>query len=43
VTTVPVGTQLAFDGFTVQGETVEGISKWFYTAAGQWFWSGGVK
>ena len=43
VTTVAAGTQLAFDGFTKQGEAVEGNSKWFYTAAGQWFWSGGIK
>jgi N-acetyl-anhydromuramyl-L-alanine amidase AmpD len=43
VKTVDAGTQLAFDGFTTQGETVEGNSKWFYTTIGQWFWSGAVK
>ena len=43
VTTVDPGTTLAFDGYTQQGEAVFGNSKWFYTAANQWFWSGGVK
>jgi N-acetylmuramoyl-L-alanine amidase len=43
VTTVDAGTRLAFDGFTEQGEPVSGNSKWFYTAAGEWFWGGGIK
>jgi hypothetical protein len=43
VTTLDAGSRLAFDGFTEQGEPVSGNSKWFYTADGTWFWSGGVK
>jgi N-acetylmuramoyl-L-alanine amidase len=34
--------QLAFDGFTNEGENVKGNSKWYYTDEGPWFWSGGV-
>jgi N-acetyl-anhydromuramyl-L-alanine amidase AmpD len=40
---VNAGIQLAYDGFTMQGETVNGNGKWFYTEEGNWFWSGGVK
>ncbi|HVU95446.1 MAG TPA: peptidoglycan recognition family protein [Puia sp.] len=43
IATVAAGSTLPFDGYTEQGEPVFGNSKWFYTAAGQWFWSGGVK
>jgi len=43
VTTVDPGAQLAYDGFTVQGEKINGNSKWYYTTEGNWFWSGGVK
>jgi hypothetical protein len=34
--------QLAFDGFTKDGENISGISKWYFTSEGNWFWSGGV-
>lgn len=37
------GLQLAFDGFTMQGQSINGNSKWFFTNEGNWFWSGGVK
>ncbi|MEO8711903.1 MAG: peptidoglycan recognition family protein [Parafilimonas sp.] len=37
------GLQLAFDGFTTQGQSINGNSKWFFTDEGNWFWSGGVK
>jgi N-acetylmuramoyl-L-alanine amidase len=40
---VNAGIQLAFDGFTMQGETINGNGKWYYTNEGNWFWSGGVK
>jgi N-acetyl-anhydromuramyl-L-alanine amidase AmpD len=39
---VPAGIQLAYDGFTANGESVNGNSKWYYTDEGNWFWSGGV-
>ena len=34
--------QLAFDGYTAEGENISGISKWYFTREGNWFWSGGV-
>ena len=37
------GLQLAFDGFTLQGQSINGNSKWYFTDEGNWFWSGGVK
>lgn len=40
---VNAGIQLAYDGFTMQGETVNGNGKWYYTNEGNWFWSGGVR
>jgi len=40
---VNAGIQLAYDGFTMQGEAVSGNGKWYYTNEGNWFWSGGVK
>jgi len=40
---VNAGIQLAFDGFTMQGEELNGNSKWYYTNEGNWFWSGAVK
>ncbi len=43
VSTKDTGMRLAYDGFTTQGESVNGNSKWFYTTEGNWFWSGGVK
>jgi N-acetylmuramoyl-L-alanine amidase len=43
LTTIDAGTRIAFDGYVEQGESVSGNSKWFYTANGTWFWSGGVK
>ena len=43
IATVPSGVQLAFDGYTTQGEPIDGNNKWFYTNEGNWFWSGAVK
>lgn len=40
---VPGNIQLAYDGYTTDGETVSGNSKWYFTDEGNWFWSGGVK
>jgi hypothetical protein len=34
--------QLAFDGFTNEGENISGNSKWYFTREGSWFWGGGV-
>jgi len=42
VARVGAGVQLSFDGFTNNGEAVNGNSKWFFTGTGNWFWSGGV-
>lgn len=39
----PAGLQLAFDGYTLNGQNINGNSKWYYTDEGNWFWSGGVK
>jgi N-acetylmuramoyl-L-alanine amidase len=39
---VPGNIQLAYDGYTNNGESVSGNSKWYYTNEGNWFWSGGV-
>jgi N-acetylmuramoyl-L-alanine amidase len=39
---VPPNIKLAYDGYANNGESVSGNSKWYYTNAGQWFWSGGV-
>ncbi|MGZ3813603.1 MAG: N-acetylmuramoyl-L-alanine amidase [Mucilaginibacter sp.] len=39
---VPGNIQLAYDGFTVGGESISGNPKWYYTNEGNWFWSGGV-
>jgi N-acetylmuramoyl-L-alanine amidase len=42
VTQVEPGIQLAIDGYTDQGESINGNSKWHFTTEGNWFWSGGV-
>ena len=42
VTTVNAGIVLAYDGYTTEGESVNGNSKWFYMSNGNWFWSGAV-
>ena len=34
--------QLAYDGYTTDGEKINGNSKWYYTNEGNWFWSGAV-
>ena len=39
----PAGVQLAYDGFTNGGESINGNAKWFFTHEGNWFWSGGTK
>jgi N-acetylmuramoyl-L-alanine amidase len=43
VSTVGVNVQLAYDGYTNEGENVNGNPKWYFTEEGNWFWSGGVK
>lgn len=40
--TVNADTPLAFEGYTAAGEAVQGNSRWYFNAAGQWFWAGGV-
>jgi hypothetical protein len=40
--TVSAGTSLPYLGYTEEGESVNGNSKWFRTESGDWFWSGGT-
>jgi len=42
-TKVAAGLQLSYDGFANNSEKINGISKWFFTHEGNWFWSGGVQ
>ena len=41
--TVDAGVQLAFDGYTPQGESIDGNPNWYFTNEGHWFWSGAVR
>ncbi|RYZ22075.1 MAG: hypothetical protein EOO16_10590 [Chitinophagaceae bacterium] len=41
VRTVDENVQLAFDGYTIEGEAVKNSSKWYHTQEG-WFWAGAV-
>lgn len=34
--------QLSYDGYTEEGESIRGNSKWYFTQEGNWFWSGGT-
>ena len=40
---VPAGVRLSYDGFTNDGQKVNGNGTWFFTNEGHWFWGGGVK
>lgn len=40
VTVLTSGTQLGVNGFTLQGEAVQGNSAWYRTAEGNFFWAG---
>ncbi len=40
---VEPGIQLSVDGYTDDGEAVNGNSRWYFTHDGNWFWAGGVK
>ena len=42
IATVEPGIQLAYDGYTTEGESVDGNPNWYFTNEGGWFWSGGV-
>jgi N-acetylmuramoyl-L-alanine amidase len=42
VHTLDRNVQLAYDGFTEEGEKINNNGKWFYTNEGNWFWSGAV-
>lgn len=42
ITTVNPNIQLAYDGYTDDGEAINGNSKWYFTHEGNWFWSGAV-
>lgn len=41
--TVVKGTRLSYTGHTEKGEKVNGISRWYMTHDGLWFWAGGVE
>jgi N-acetylmuramoyl-L-alanine amidase len=43
VNTVNAGLAIAYEGYTTEGEIVQGNGKWFFMSDGNWFWSGGVK
>jgi N-acetylmuramoyl-L-alanine amidase len=43
IETVPANTALQYDGIIEQGETINNNSRWYKTADGKYFWSGGVK
>lgn len=43
IATVDAGVQLAFDGYTTEGESINGNPNWYFTNEGNWFWCGGVK
>lgn len=40
--TVPKGSRLPYTGYTDTGEIVGGMSRWYRTEDGLWFWGGGV-
>lgn len=42
VRSVAPNIQLAYDGFTNDGEKINNNGKWYYTNEGAWFWSGAV-
>ncbi len=42
VAVMEVGAELTYYGYTEEGESIEGNSKWYFTKRGTWFWSGGV-
>jgi N-acetyl-anhydromuramyl-L-alanine amidase AmpD len=36
------GTQIAYEGYTEDGENIDGNSTWYFTNDGKWFWKGGL-
>ena len=42
VNTIAANVQLAYDGYTLDGEKISGNGKWYFTNEGNWFWSGAV-
>jgi len=38
----PVGEAINYVGYTDEGQDIEGVTKWYKTADGNWFWGGGV-
>jgi subtilisin family serine protease len=36
------GFQVSYDGYSTDGESISGNSKWYFTHDGYWFWDGGV-
>ncbi len=43
VRTVAKGTELGYVGYTEGGEMVNGVSRWYKSEDGSWFWGGGVE
>ncbi len=41
--TAAKGTELKYAGYTDEGQKVAGVSRWYKTDEGLWFWGGGVK
>jgi N-acetylmuramoyl-L-alanine amidase len=42
VATLERNVQLAYDGYTEEGEKINNNGKWYFTNEGNWFWSGAV-
>ncbi len=43
IRTASPGEALSYTGYTDKGETVKGVSRWYRTMEGYWFWGGGVR
>lgn len=42
IQTVPAGTLLVYNGWTLGGEAINGNPKWYRSVTGNYFWSGGA-
>jgi len=38
-----IGEVIDYTGYTDEGQEVDGITRWYKTAKGNWIWGGGVK
>ncbi len=42
INAIAANVQLAYDGYTNEGEKINSNGKWYFTNEGNWFWSGAV-